>query len=214
MSEAQEKPEARKPQQRALRTKDQILEAALKEFADSGFEGASIRRIAAVADVNHCSIQHHFGTKRELWEASARYVFAEQEAWLDKRADGLQGVSEAEFMRLMFREFMLFSAHCPSLNRFMLQANQSEERMKWLVENLLKPSKHSYLTMIERAQQAGVFVAGDPAHLHYLFVASATSIFAFGTEFEQVTGNNPFDQTIIDRHIDLVLSVFLLPPNS
>ncbi len=214
MSEALEKSETRKPQERALRTRNQILQAALKEFADSGYEGASIRRIAAVADVNHCSIQHHFGTKRELWEATAQYVFAEQEAWFDKRADGLQGVSEAEFIRLMFREFMLFSARCPSLNRFMLQANQSDERMQWLVDNLLKPSKHSYLTMIERAQQAGIFVAGDPAHLHYLFVASATSIFAFGTEFKQVTGNDPFDQDVVDQHISLVLSVFLLSPTS
>eukprot|EP00435_Cladocopium_sp_Y103_P078178 s1_g1917.t1 len=211
MSQTSETLDSRKTQDRALRTRDLILQASLKEFADNGFEGTSIRRIAAVADVNHCSIQHHFGNKRNLWEATARYVFAEQEAWLEKRAEGLTGVSEGEFMRLMFREFMLFSANCPSLNRFMLQANQNEERMSWLVENMLKPSKLSYLTMIERAQKAGIFVSGDPSHLHYLFVAAATSIFAFGTEFKQVTGNNPFDQSVIDKHIDLVLSVFLRP---
>lgn len=211
MSPVLEKTPARKPQERALRTRDVIMQAALKEFADRGYEGASIRRIASVAQVNHCSIQHHFGNKRQLWEATARYVFAQQEVLLDARAEGLQGVGEAEYLRLMLREFMLFSARCPSLNRFMLQANQNHEQMAWLVENLLKPSKHSYLSTIEKAQKAGIFVPGDPAHLHYLFIAAATSIFAFGTEFKQVTGNDPFDDEVIDRHIDLVLSVFLLP---
>ncbi len=199
----------RKTQQRTVQTKDAILEAALLEFADHGYEGASLRRIGEQAGINHRLIQHHFGCKEMLWQATARHVLGQLERRLSDRAKGLAGVREAEFLRLIFREFVLFSAECPALNRFMLQANYSPERMDWFIDNILNASELAPLTLIARAQKAGIFIAGDPARLHYLFIGAATSIFAFGTEFKQVTGHDPYDEQIINEHIDMLESIFM-----
>ena len=49
--------------------RDRIVEAALHDFAEQGFGGASIRRIAARAGVSPALVQHHFGTKLALREA-------------------------------------------------------------------------------------------------------------------------------------------------
>lgn len=54
---------------RAWKTKHgRILAAALDEFVASGFDGASMDRIAARADVSKVTIYNHFRNKDELYE--------------------------------------------------------------------------------------------------------------------------------------------------
>ena len=50
-------------------TREQILAAATREFAEHGFRGASIRGIASAAGVSAGLVQHHFGTKDGLKQA-------------------------------------------------------------------------------------------------------------------------------------------------
>ena len=198
----------RKTQERALATQQAILDAALEEFSRVGFEGASLRRIADLAEVNHRLIQHHFGSKLGLWKATASTTIEKFHAHLERRLAGLEGVSEAESLRLLFREFILYSASVPQLNNFMLQANDEPERMRWLVETLLTPSKHLLINGLERAQVLGICAEGDPKLLWYIFAGAATSIFAFHEEFEQVTGFSPHNETVLNSHIETVLGLF------
>ena len=48
-------------------TKKAILDAARSVFGEAGFERATIRSIAAVAEVDPALIHHHFGTKQDLF---------------------------------------------------------------------------------------------------------------------------------------------------
>src|SRR5499427_1711133 len=51
-------------------TRDVILDAAERRFADRGFAGVSVREIAAEAGLkNQASLYHHFRGKRALYEA-------------------------------------------------------------------------------------------------------------------------------------------------
>lgn len=52
-------------------TKERIIEAALDEFADVGYEKATIRNISTRAGVNQAAINYHFSSKSELY----RHVF-------------------------------------------------------------------------------------------------------------------------------------------
>jgi AcrR family transcriptional regulator len=51
-------------------TKQAILEAARDVFGESGFERATIRAIAARADVDPALVHHHFGSKHSLFVAA------------------------------------------------------------------------------------------------------------------------------------------------
>jgi len=198
----------RRTQGRAIATQQAILKSALEEFARVGFSGASLRQIGDAAEVNHRLIQHHFGSKLDLWKATAIHMFEKFQDRLDQRLLGLEGVNEEQTLHLMFREFILHAASEPEINRFMLQANDEPERMRWLVETLLAPAKHNYMNSLQRAQELGVFVKGNPQLLWYIFVGAATSIFAFHEEFEQVIGINPFDKNLLEEHIETVLALF------
>src|SRR2546426_1687047 len=51
-------------------TRDVILDAAERRFAERGFSGVSMREIAADAGLrNQASLYHHFRDKRALYEA-------------------------------------------------------------------------------------------------------------------------------------------------
>ena len=55
--------------------KDAILEAARVEFADYGYAGARIERIAGSASANKQLIFHYFGSKDGLYAAAAAATF-------------------------------------------------------------------------------------------------------------------------------------------
>ena len=50
-------------------TRTEILDAARATFAESGYESATMRRIAATAGVDVALISHHFGNKEQLFVA-------------------------------------------------------------------------------------------------------------------------------------------------
>lgn len=57
-----------------LTARARIRDAALKHFAEHGFEKASIRAIAKTAGVSSGLVRHHFGSKEDLRRACDEYV--------------------------------------------------------------------------------------------------------------------------------------------
>lgn len=51
-------------------TQDEILQAASREFAAKGYDGATIRGVAAAAGVDPALVLHYFGTKEQLFIAT------------------------------------------------------------------------------------------------------------------------------------------------
>jgi AcrR family transcriptional regulator len=58
-----------------LTTRVRIRDAALKHFAQEGYDRATIRAIARAAGVSHGMLRHHFGSKIDLRAACDDYVF-------------------------------------------------------------------------------------------------------------------------------------------
>src|SRR3954451_10890626 len=70
-------PPRRAEQQRSIETRASILNAAIAEFAERGFEGASIRAIADRLGLQHPLITYHYRSKDILWRAAAKHAFAQ-----------------------------------------------------------------------------------------------------------------------------------------
>jgi AcrR family transcriptional regulator len=73
-------PEMSPPDERSAASEDltaraRIREAALRHFADEGYQRATIRGIAQTAGVSPGLVRHHFGSKEELRQACDKYVF-------------------------------------------------------------------------------------------------------------------------------------------
>src|ERR1700743_1454989 len=81
-----ERPRQRAEQQRSIETRAAILDAAIAEFAERGFEAASIRAIADRLGLQHPLITYHYRSKDILWQAAAEHAFAQIRAEWDHLA--------------------------------------------------------------------------------------------------------------------------------
>lgn len=79
-------PRKRAPSKRALATRKRVLDAAERVFADRGFDGATIRDIAAEAGEPVGTIHHHGGGKESLFH---RTVARRAETLSQARLDAL-----------------------------------------------------------------------------------------------------------------------------
>lgn len=52
----------------------QLVEAAFRRVAESGFEGLRLRQVAEDVGIDHSTLHHHFATKQDLVEAVAAHV--------------------------------------------------------------------------------------------------------------------------------------------
>ena len=57
-------------------TRERILAAARDEFAERGYDKASVRGIAKAAGVDPALVHHYFGTKDQVFEAAVEVAFA------------------------------------------------------------------------------------------------------------------------------------------
>ena len=55
-------------------TRDKIMKAAVRQFSELGFDGASIQSIVEEAEVAHGTIFWHFGNKEKLYNEVARWA--------------------------------------------------------------------------------------------------------------------------------------------
>src|ERR1700745_1123997 len=122
----------RAQQQRALATRATILNAAIAEFAERGFEGASIRRIADRTGLQHPLITYHYRSKDILWRAAAAHAFTRlREEW-DLRVPEQAPVSTLERLREEYGAVFQYTAVVPEFDLFMRQGALSRNpRLRW-----------------------------------------------------------------------------------
>ena len=75
----------------AAARRDDVLDAALVEFADHGFEGASTEDIARRAGISQPYLFRLFGTKKELFKAAVGRCFRETLELFQRAAEGKRG---------------------------------------------------------------------------------------------------------------------------
>lgn len=76
----------------SMPTRDAILDAAERLFAGRGFDGVSVREIAADAGLkNQASLYHHFAHKQAIYESVVRRGVASIVAIVSRDTDGAAG---------------------------------------------------------------------------------------------------------------------------
>src|SRR5689334_4798640 len=73
-------------------TREAILDAARQRFADAGYDGTSLRAIAADAGVDPGVVVHFFGTKGGLFRAVVRWPFDPAVVVSQIQGSGVEGL--------------------------------------------------------------------------------------------------------------------------
>ena len=79
------------PRLSAAERRNDVLDAALVEFADRGYEGTSTEDIAKRAGISQPYLFRLFGTKKELYLETVRRCLSQTLELFEQAADGLHG---------------------------------------------------------------------------------------------------------------------------
>ena len=90
----------------ATETREKLLQAAIRVFSESGYEGSTVRMICRRAGVNIALVSYHFGDKLALYRAVIRHVTdADAKMELINRAVD-EGSSPGETLRQLIRSLL------------------------------------------------------------------------------------------------------------
>ena len=196
-------------QQRSRETQEKILSAAFKAFAESGYDGASVNKIAERAGVPQPLVVYHFPSKDALWVASVEGVLDQFMKRLLPELEAKNNLDPATRLSLIFREFVRYSATVPALLEIMIDANKRHgTNLTKVVENRLRPVYERLRVLIEAAQETGAIPAGDPGLIYYSLVAVASTPFSLNREFGQLTGRDLLAPEMVEAQADLLVRLF------
>ena len=196
-------------QQRSRETQEKILSAAFKAFAESGYDGASVNKIAERAGVPQPLVVYHFPSKDALWVASVEGVLDQFMKRLLPELEAKNNLDPATRLSLIFREFVRYSATVPALLEIMIDANKRHgTNLTKVVENRLRPVYERLHKLIEAAQETGSIPAGDPGLIYYSLIAVAATPFSLNREFRQLTGRDLLTPEMVEAQADLLVRLF------
>ena len=76
-------------------TREAVLEAARERFADLGYDGATIRAIAADAGVDSALVHHFYGTKEQLFAEAVGFPAVPSEVLAKVMEGGLTKLGDS-----------------------------------------------------------------------------------------------------------------------
>ena len=163
-------------QQRAVKTRQQILESAVRVFAEKGFSGATVDEIAEAAAVNKQRIYAYFGSKQGLFEAALLACFSEVELFsrkmLKEIADSPQRMTE-----LLLGGFFAAHRRNPRFWRLLSWANLEGVSDLSPLDRARSGDNAEIRRLFDAAVAAGQI---RPVDFHtYLFTLLAVSYFYF-----------------------------------
>jgi AcrR family transcriptional regulator len=176
-------------------TRDVILDAAGRRFAERGFAGVSVREIAADAGLkNQASLYHHFRDKRALYEAVIARGLEPILAITTQSQTAVPG-SEGNFVEHMV-DYLAAHPHLPRL----IQRAALEDR-RYLpsgVGKLLRPIYLEGVRVLADTSESG-WEAADLLHLGAGLYLLIFGYFAMAPLIETVAGRDPLSPAAVAR---------------
>jgi TetR/AcrR family transcriptional regulator len=160
----------------SLRMQQTIIDAALLEFSDKGYDGGRVDEIALKAGINKNVLYHHFGSKDGLFIAVLRHTYenirAKQQDLQLRTLDpetamrrlvvftGRIWVQYPEFQRLLMSENLIGGRHAEALAS---------------VSPLYNPLMETIKLLLQRGRESKIFRDDvDPTDL-YISITSLTA---------------------------------------
>ncbi len=188
-------------------TRTRILQAACRLFSERGYDGTGIREVETAAAVNRGVATYHFKNKETLWKAAVEHTFAPHLADLSSKADLLKAMDPATRQKQLIKYFVVMSAQHPYLNQLMIQESLAKTwRIDWIIEQFLRPMQVLRRDILE-GDPFGEELDRNP-HLHYALIGASALVFSLRAEAEALYGANPFDESFVERHVEMVTSLF------
>lgn len=189
---------------------EKIVLAALAEFSQRGFSGASLRTIALQAGVAHGLIRHYFQSKEDLFRSSADYLFGEMAKTLSRAPEAGPPGNPLEQLVLQIRAYVQLSARLPHMAGFLMQAGlDGGEHFHYVIEKYVKPLQDLSLIPYRQAVADGLLRDMNPNFIFLIATHAATAPFANAALREAMADAHANNEAQLAEYADTLISVLL-----
>jgi AcrR family transcriptional regulator len=197
--------------------KRRLLDAATIEFAERGFDGASVLAIARRAGVKQPLLNYHFGGKEGLWRAVIEEGYRDT-VQLERALEGASAPADPlERLKQFLRSFAMINLRRPSVHAIMQKEVMfASARLDWLVDNYMQRVNQRLSTLIEECIEAGIFRPFPVEQLCVMLTGVLVSYFLASELPERMYGRNLKDDAFawdyFDNALDALFNGMLTRP--
>ncbi len=197
-----------------LTGKQRLLLSAMKLFGERGFDGVSVRDIAADANVSVGLIKHHYGSKEGLRQAVDEYFISRFEAFYGNDEQHVEDLSGPEFLSTVDSWVASVADEWPVFSRYFRRALLEETQ--WgaaLFERYYGIVRGS----IDRLDAQGkIRPEVDRLWLPFLFMFLETGTLLMDPYIEKVLGRSGYDPELWQRryrsYTSMIARGVMVPP--
>lgn len=212
MSEAPTRPRGRPARNDRLveETREAILSAALDIFSRRGFEGASLRDIAAAAGLEHSLVRYHFTDKAGLWRAAMSHLIALMDAHMLESWRTARTQPPVERFRTMVAAYVRYCARHPEHARIMVHETMGDsDRVTWIADHIIAPQHRRMARLLEILMDEGHIPRSPVRPLIYMLSAAAQAPFTLAGEVRAAYGADTSSEAEIETHTAALLGLVL-----
>ncbi len=192
-----------------LDSRERILRAALSEFAEVGFEGARVDRIAERAGINKAMLYYHFGAKDELYLESVRHHVERvvPKIWAGVR----ESVSLDEALSMLAAGHLELYRAAPEIIPIILrEAANRNSRVMAMITSLFSTQGLPELLIdhITKEQEKGSIRKLDPRLILMNFSLFSVSYYLVGHAWMGVLGLKETPE-FLDQRRKMIVDVYL-----
>ena len=188
-------------------TRDQILDEALRCFAEKGYEGTSLNDIAAGVGIRRPSLLHHFPSKEALYGDVFERLMSE---WLE-RLDTAVAVPASGWDKseLVLRACLDLFAETPDYVRIMRrEALDGGVHLGIDLSGVLRPFFDSAVQYLEGQMAQGVFTQLDARHLLITGYGAILTYFSDAPFVDGLIDSDAMNEKNIRDHQEHVIGFF------
>ncbi len=182
----------------SVATRETILEAAERIFADEGLEGARTDAIAAAAGVNKALLYYYFRSKEGLYRAVLESYLADfnRQALEVLSSEGSARSLLLRYINLHFDFIAAHPHHGPLFQRMVMADQKSMAR---LAREYFLPRGKALLKVIEQGMRTGEFRRMDSTHAAISLVSLIVFFFSSASVLRAVSGIDPYAKANVER---------------
>lgn len=190
-------------------SRERILEAALGEFAENGYEGATTASVARRVSVTQPLIHYHFGSKEALWRSAVELAFSRMRSVLQGVEEDVEHIQPSQTVAVLIRRFVYFNAQHPEVARLILsESGTPGSRLRWMAEQHIRPLFRQLEELLSNASRNGGVKDLPLMQVLFAFLGAAPHLFHSQALVQTLYGTDPLDAAEVERQADTLVEIF------